>query len=146
MDVALLCSTVMTNPNLKATDNEKPPMTTQKTVILVSHPGITHNMLAGVLSSFACIKVVPAAGALSTLALLPQVSPDSVVIDANLPHEETLALLKYLKWDGTRARCIVLTTTSKHHHELRSAGADMLLFDNCSPRQLEAAVCEPYDR
>lgn len=116
-------------------------MTIQKTVILVSHPGITHNTLAGVLASFSCINVVPTAGALSTLEVFKQASPAAIVIDANLPHEETLALLKYLKRDGTPARCIVLTTTSKNHKELRLAGADLILFDNCSARQLEEAVC-----
>ena len=132
----------MTTSNSQLTDREKPPMMAQKTVILVSQPGITHNTLAGVLSSFACIKVVSAAGALSTLALLPQVSPDSVVIDANLPHEETLALLGYLKRLSAHIRCVVLTTTFKHHRALRSAGADVLLLDNCSASQLETAVCE----
>jgi DNA-binding NarL/FixJ family response regulator len=129
---------------LKAAGSGRPNMTAQKTVILVSHPGITHNTLAGVLASFSCINVLPTAGALSTVEVFKQASPTAIVIDANLPHEETLALLKHLKRAGTRARCIVLTTTSKHHHELRSAGADLLLFDNCSTRQLEAAVCDSY--
>ena len=116
-------------------------MTDQRTVILVSHPGITHNTLAGVLASFDCIDVQPAAGALSAVEMLRRVSPDAVIIDANLPQEETLALLKYVKRDSTRARCIVLTTTTRNHKDLRSAGADAVLFDNCSIHQLKAAVC-----
>ncbi len=118
-------------------------MTDPRTVILVSHPGITHNTLAGALSSFAYLDVLPAAGALSAVEMLRRVSPDAVVIDANLPQEETLALLKYIKRDRTQARCIVLTTTTKNHHDLKSAGADAVLFDNCSMHQLEAAVCGP---
>ena len=116
-------------------------MADQRTVVLVSYPGITHNTLAGTLASFACLEVLPAAGALSAVEMLSRVSPDAVVIDANLPQEETLALLKYIKRDRTRARCIVLTTTTRNHHELKTAGADAVLFDNCSMRQLEAAVC-----
>ena len=116
-------------------------MTDQKTVVLVSHPGITHNTLAGALASFDCIDVLPAAGALSAVEMLRRISPDAVVIDANLPQEETLALLKYIKRDRTQARWIVLTTTTRNHHELKTAGADAVLFDNCSMRQLEAAVC-----
>jgi len=117
-------------------------MTNRKTVVLVSHPGITHNTLTGVLAALPCIDVVPAAGALSTLGMLRRVSPDALVIDANLPHEETLALLKYIKRDRAQTRCIVLTTTSRNHNQLKAAGADVVLFDNCSTRQLEAAVCD----
>ena len=117
-------------------------MTDQRTVVLVSYPGITHNTLAVTLASFACMEVLPAAGALSAVEMLKRNSPDAVVIDTNLPQEETLALLKYIKRDRAQARCIVLTTTAKHHHELKSAGADAVLFDNCSMRQLETAVCD----
>ena len=117
-------------------------MADQRTVVLVSHPAITHNTLAGALASFECIEVQPAAGALSAAEMLRRVSPDAVVIDANLPQKETLALLKYIKRASTRARCIVLTTTAGTHQELRSAGADAVLFDHCSMHQLKAAVCD----
>jgi len=138
----LLFSLLVIVQLLKAKRCEKSSMTDQKTVVLVSHPGITHNTLAGVLASFASLDVLPAAGALSAGEILGRVSPDAVVIDANLPQAETLALLKYIKRGSMRARCIVLTTTSRSHKELRTAGADAVLFDNCSMPQLKAAVCD----
>ena len=122
--------------------NEKGRMTDRKTVVLVSHPSITHDTLIGMLASFSCLEVVSSAGALSTFDLLARVSPQTVVIDANLPHEETLALLRYIKRDWPHIVCIVLATTSKQHSELRTAGADILLSNNCTSRQLQAAVCD----
>jgi CheY-like chemotaxis protein len=139
----LLFSMLVIVQPLKAKRCEKLSMTDQKTVVLVSHPGITHNTLAGVLASFACLTVLPAAGALSAVDMLRRAAPDAIVIDANLPQEETLALLKYIKLDRTRMRCVVLTTTTRSHRELKSAGADIVLLDNCSASQLEAAVCTP---
>jgi DNA-binding NarL/FixJ family response regulator len=116
-------------------------MPDRKTVILVSHPGITHNLLAGMLSSFTCVDVVSVVGALSAVDRLTRITPDAVLIDANLPQEETMALLMHIKRSQMPTRCVVLTSTTREHSLLRSAGADTLLPDNCLPQQLEAAVC-----
>jgi DNA-binding NarL/FixJ family response regulator len=123
-----------------------PAMPDRKTVVLVSHPGITHNLLNGILSSFTCVDVVAVVGALSAVDQLARITPDAVLIDANLPQEETLALLMHIKRHQARARCVVLTTTAREHSLLRSAGADVLLLDNCSLHQLEAAVCGTNNR
>ena len=113
----------------------------QLSVVLVSHPGIMHNTLLSMLESLPCTTVLGASGALSALDLLNQNRADTVVIDANLPLDEKVTLLKQIKRDFAHMRCIVLTTTTRNHHILRDVGADVLLSQNSSWREFETAVC-----
>ncbi len=47
-------------------------MTDRRTIMIVSHLGITPNTLAGVLALFDCVDVLPSAGALSAVEMLSQ--------------------------------------------------------------------------
>lgn len=113
----------------------------ETSVVLVSHPGILHNILLSMLESLPCVKVLEAAGALSAYGLLQEVPVDSVIIDTSLPHLEKVALLRRIKQEFPAIRCIGLTTTAKNHPALREAGADVLMLQNCSRQELEAVVC-----
>jgi len=113
----------------------------KRTAVLVSQPGITHNTLRSMLASLPCVHVLDAAGALSGYDLLEHEPIDAVVIDSNVPQAETLALLKHIKQESPRTRCIVLTTTNRNHNQLLTIGVDVLFLQNCSLRELETAVC-----
>jgi DNA-binding NarL/FixJ family response regulator len=65
---------------------------------------------------------------------------DVVVIDANIPLAERVALLARLEKQFPQVRTIVLTTTKRHHQVLREAGAELILMQNCSRQDIETAV------
>ena len=112
----------------------------QITVLLVSQPGIMHNTLYSILQSFPHAFILSANGALSAYDLLERQPADVVVIDANLPLEEREALLGRAKKQFPRARMLVLTTTTKNHKRLKGAGADCILLQNSSRKEIETAV------
>lgn len=114
--------------------------TRQLTVLLVSQPGIMHNTLYSILQSLPNALVSEASGALSAYDFLESQPTDALVIDANLPLAERVALLERAKRQFPHVRSLVLTTTARHHELLRQAGADQVLMQNCSRHDIEAAV------
>ena len=128
--------------------NEKPRLSiprllmllNQKSVLLVSQPGIMHNTLYSILQSLPDTSVAEANGALSAYDYLESEQVDAVLIDANIPLAERLALLARIKGQFPHVRSLVLTLTARHHNLLCSAGADKVLLQNCSLADIEAAV------
>lgn len=120
-----------------------PSMMIQITAVLVSLPGIMHNTLLSMLETLPCATVLAASGALSAYDLLKQHGADTVVIDANLPLDEKVSLLRQIRRDLPQMRCVVLTNTSRNHQILVEAGADALLPQSASWREFQAAVCGP---
>lgn len=114
-----------------------------KRVILVSHPGIAYDTLRSMLESLPAVAVLGASGALSAYDLLKQQPADAVVIDTNVALAETIALVSRIKREAISTRCIVLIASSRVQTELAAAGADIVLIENCSPQQLEKAICAP---
>lgn len=110
------------------------------TVLLVSQPGIMHNTLYSILQSFVDALAVSTNGALTAFDHLEQQRTNVVVIDANLPLTERVALLARIKKQFPEVRTLVLTTTAKHHQRFKEAGADQILLQNASRQEIEAAV------
>lgn len=110
------------------------------TVLLVSQPGIMHNTLHSILQSLPNAIVTATNGALSAYDLLERSSTNALVIDANIPLAERIALLSRTRKYFPQVRCLALTTTTKHHQLLREAGAETILPQNCSRQDLEAAL------
>ena len=113
---------------------------TQTTVVLVSHPGITQNVLHSILKSLAGVTVLGANGALTAYNVLEGQAVDTVIVDANVPLTEKVALVTRIKQNFPHIMCIVLTATSRNHDLLRTVGADRILFQDCSPLEVETAV------
>lgn len=109
-------------------------------VLLVSQPGIMHNTLHSILQSLPNVKVSDATGALTAFEFLERQQIDVVVIDANIPLAERLALLERAKKHFPYVRCVVVTITTKNHHLLTMAGADGLLLRDCLPQDMEAVM------
>lgn len=112
----------------------------QITVLLVSEPGIMHNTLYSILQTIPNAIVADVNGALSGLDFLEQQPVDAVVIDANIPLSERVALIMRIQQRFPLIRSVVLTSTSRNHRVLVDAGADSVLQQNCLRRDIEAAV------
>ena len=112
----------------------------QITVLLVSQPGIMHNTLYSILQSFVDALAISTNGALTAYDRLEHQRTNVVLIDANIPLAERVALLARSKKQFPEVRTLVMTTTAKHHQLLKEAGADQILLQNTSRQELEAAV------
>ncbi len=112
------------------------------TVLLVSQPGVMRSALYSILQSLPGALVMNSDGALSACDHLEREQTDSVIIDANLPLSERVALLARIKKQFPQVFCLVLTTTARHHQLLKEAGADLILMQNCSRQEIKTAVFE----
>lgn len=110
------------------------------TVLLVSQPGIMHNVLHSILQSLSCATVFDANGAFTAYTILETKPVDAIIIDANIPFAESQALITRIKNNYPHIQCLAFTATTKEKRLLQSAGADKILFQNCSLQEIEEAV------
>lgn len=110
------------------------------TVLLVSQPGIMHNVLHSILQSLSSVTVLDANGAFTAYALLETQPVDVLMIDTNIPFAESQALIACIKNKLPHIQCIAFTATTKEKHLLQSAGADKILFQDCSLQEIEDAL------
>lgn len=109
-------------------------------VLLVAEPGIMHQSLYSILQSFPGALIAQASGALTAYDHLQDQAVDALVIGANLPLAERVALLERVRKQFSPLRCVVLTTTTRNHELLREAGADAVLLQDCTPQDIRAAL------
>jgi DNA-binding NarL/FixJ family response regulator len=63
----------------------------------------------------------------SSLKMISEHHPALVLLDTNLPGEETTTVLKRIKANGSQSRCLVLADNFRQQREAKSAGADAAL-------------------
>jgi len=112
----------------------------QFVVLLVSQPGIMHKALYSILQSLPDAIIMNTNGALTAYDFLERQRADVVVIDANIPLAERVALLARVEKQFPQVRTLALTTTKRHHQLLSEAGAELILMQNCSRQDIETAV------
>jgi DNA-binding NarL/FixJ family response regulator len=123
-----------------AEEKDLSPQSALMKVVLVSQPGMMHNVLLSTLRAVPSAIVYNANGALTAYELFEEQQADAVVIDANIPLSERLALIRRIKTNFPQVRCIVLTTTTRNHASLHAAGADSILLQDSSPQEVGAAI------
>ncbi|MFN2116821.1 MAG: response regulator [Candidatus Promineifilaceae bacterium] len=109
-------------------------------VLLVSEPGIMHNTLVSILQTIPDAIIAEVNGALSALDFFEREKVDAVIIDANIPQSERVALITRIRRLFPHVRSIVLTATERNHRALVDAGVDKVLLQNCLRQDIEAAV------
>ena len=108
----------------------------QLRTLVVSAPGIMGESLRAMLASFAQIEIVgSAAGCLSARNMARDLTPDLVVIDANLPEPEMLSLLHELKTGAPPPRSVIFINTTSQKRRALAAGANAALWRS-DPSQL----------
>ena len=91
----------------------------------MSLPGLVQEATRAALMSLSDVTLVGAtSGALSATALLPQLQPDLLLVDANLPEEEVEALVRWTKQHYPGLPCVVMTLTSQQRGLALAWGAD----------------------
>ena len=113
----------------------------QNRVVVVSQPGTMREALVTFLASFSVVgSIASADGALTALELIRRQPPGLLVIDSNLPEEESAALLRRVKREWPRVGCLILGLTSQQRQQWLEIGADEMLTRYCSAQEMESAL------
>jgi two-component system response regulator YesN len=99
-----------------------------------------HNTLVSILQTIPDAIIAEVNGALSALDFFEREKVDAVIIDANIPQSERVALITRIRRLFPHVRSIVLTATERNHRALVDAGVDKVLLQNCLRQDIEAAV------
>jgi len=98
------------------------------TYTLVSAPGLTQTSLQTLLESLnGTGRVSTCSGCLSALKLLEKRPSSYLIIDANIPSDEAVLLIKELKLSPNDIHCVALAETVRQERRLYSAGVDAVL-------------------
>jgi len=107
----------------------------------VSEPGVMQESMHAVLAALPQIAIVgQASGSLSALHLLSRCEAEVVVIDANIPLEEMLALVRSINVMRPPVACIVLTSARSQLRLAMAEGASAALLRSSSSRQIGEAI------
>jgi DNA-binding NarL/FixJ family response regulator len=110
-------------------------------VVCVSEPGTMQEALCSMLSALPRISIVGhASGGLSALQALSRCAADVVVIDANIPVEEMLALVQSINALRPRVACIVLTAARSQQRLAMDRGASAALLRSSPSQQIFDAL------
>jgi DNA-binding NarL/FixJ family response regulator len=110
-------------------------------IVCVSEPGTMQEALCSMLNALPHIAIVGhASGGLSALQVLSRCEAHVVVIDANVPIEETLALVQSLNALRPRVACIVLTAARSQQRLAVAGGASAALLRSSPSQQILDAI------
>lgn len=113
----------------------------RKRVCLVSEPGLIQQATSAMLAFLPDITLVATiSGALSATALLAQLQPDLLLVDANLPEEEVEALLRWTTGHHPEISCVVITMTSQQREQALAWGAHAAIQRASMGGQLQATL------
>ena len=109
--------------------------------VIVSASAIMEASIRSIFGSLSAVQIIgSAAGCLSALQLVRELEPELLVIDSNLPGQDTKVLLQKIKQEGLGTRSIVLTGTREQERRAFAAGADSVFPRHGSNDQLNAMV------
>ncbi len=89
------------------------------------------------------VVVGTASGALSATALVPQLQPDLLLVDANLPDEEIEALLRWSRENYPMLQSVVMTRTSRQRAQVMAWGAHAAIPRASLSDELRAVLNHP---
>jgi DNA-binding NarL/FixJ family response regulator len=72
----------------------------------------------------------------SALRIISDLCPALVLLDTNLPGEDTVTVLRRLQADACRPRCLVLADTRQQQRDAMAAGADAVLLKGYTTTRL----------
>ncbi len=122
---------------MKVTTMQEDKVERNAPVLIVAKPDRLRDSLQFLLKTVPEINIVGLADdSSSALRLVSEHRLALVLLDTNLPGEEMTTVLRRIKADGSRSRCLVLSDTFEQQRRARSAGADVALVKGFSVAEL----------
>ncbi len=97
--------------------------------MIVSQPGIMQRILVDSLVGLPVAVDGIASGGLSAVEMLKGSQPNLVLVDANLPSEESRMLIKHIRTNYPQVWCVALATTSRERACLVAEGAHFSILN-----------------
>jgi DNA-binding NarL/FixJ family response regulator len=98
-------------------------------ILLAAKPGPLRESLQALLLMVPKIDTVSQVGdAPSILRAVVEHHPALVLLDTSLSGDKVSTVVKMIKANGSRSRCLVLVDNVQQQQEAESAGADVVLF------------------
>jgi DNA-binding NarL/FixJ family response regulator len=120
-----------------------PPLPEKISTIIAVRPGVMQQALRMTLAQLSHIEISGAAGGgLSAFNLAHKDPPALLIIDASLPEDEILALLRSIKQELPQTRCLVLAETTRQQQVMLAAGADAVLLRGEATERFKAVLDE----
>lgn len=110
---------------------ERDPSAYRSPVLVAAAAGRMRNSLRFLLRTVPGIQIVGCADdSASALSLASDLRPALVLLDTNLPGEDTATVLQRIKDDASQGqpRCLVLVDTRQQQRDAIAAGADVALL------------------
>ena len=96
--------------------------------IIVSLPGTWQRVLRENIEAYSFVKVVEvASGSLTASQFVTQHHPDLVLIDSSVPFDDAVVLVRNLKQQNPKTKCIAITDTTQQRRRMTQSGADYTL-------------------
>jgi two-component system response regulator DevR len=111
--------------------------------LIVTRPGSLQSGLQALMTTIPQIGIVgQACNAEAALRMVTTLSPELVLLDTDLPDDETWIVLRQIKTRWPRIQCVVLADNVRHQQEAEVAGADVVLLKGLPPAKLIANIEE----
>ena len=128
-------------------DQKQPAQTTEErrrpSILIASQSGRMRDSLRLLLATAPGVEVIGCADdSASALAQVAGLCPALLLLDANLPGENVLSVLKRIRDDGCRPRCLVLVDTQRQQGDALAAGADAALIKGYATAKLFEVITE----
>jgi DNA-binding NarL/FixJ family response regulator len=110
-------------------------------VLIVAKSGRWRDSLQVLLRAIGGIKLLaPTENIISALSLIATYSTIVILLDFNLPDDEAWALLKQVKTDYPKARCLALIESDTQKQLVQAAGVDGTLLAGFNLEMLQVAI------
>jgi DNA-binding NarL/FixJ family response regulator len=97
--------------------------------LIVGRPGFLQDSLRSLLLMVPGVeRVLLARDVAAAKRALEEHRPRLVLLEADLPGEGSSSLVRWIKGEGNRCRCLVLADDVQQQRKARAAGADLVLL------------------
>lgn len=97
--------------------------------LIVVRPGPLREGVEALMATVSRVEIIgPVEVAAPALRLVRERRPDLLLLDAGLPGDESVRLLRICRTDHAGLRCIVLADDAAQAREARAAGADAVFL------------------
>jgi two-component system chemotaxis response regulator CheY len=117
-----------------------------KRILVVEDSPMTRSLIVSSLEDMGDFTIIEAANGFQALRKLPEVSPDLVITDINMPDINGLEVVRFIKQNESfkHIPCIIVTTEGRDVDRERGLrlGADRYLVKPFEPEELQGFVKE----
>ena len=115
-------------------------MKTKLVVLIVSPPGDLQIGLQALLTVHLDVDVLVVGEGSSALKVIEKQNPSLVILDQDLPRDNTLMMVQKIKTNWPQISCLVLVNHDQSRQKIIDAGADLIVVKGLPGAKLVAEI------